>query len=619
MAAIKVVKKTPLPSSTDAELAVAEITKASNNRMSAGSLGSCPVEFSKAFVEACGSQSCGKCTPCRIGLKKMAKLLDEVLEGEACKCALKHIKDLANVLYETADCAIGFEAGRQVLNGLAKYEKDFQYHLEHDGMCMYEKSAAVPCVNACPAHVDIPGYIACTAAGKYTDAIKVIRKDNPLPLACGLICEHPCEIACRRNMVDDAINIRGIKRYAVEHAREFTPAHYPKTGKKVAVIGGGPSGLTAAYYLALMGHAPTIFEQRSKLGGMMRYGIPAYRFPRKDMDSEINWMLKQGIKVKLNTSVPKDVSMAKLRKDFDVVYVAIGAHSGNSLGIPGEKAEGVLSAVQLLGALGDNKKFDFTGEDVVVVGGGNVAMDCARSAVRLGAKSVTIAYRRRKDDVTCQMEELDGALEEGCHLMELHAPVEIVTEKDKVKGIKLQPQVSGPVDRGRPKPMPANKKPVVVKADKVLVAIGQAIDSKNFERAGMSVNRKRLVSNKFTEALDKKGNIIKGVFVGGDCQSGPATVIKAIGAGKVAARNIDNYMGYDHKIELDVKIPEAKIGDKKAAGRVKLMERSAAERKDDFDLMEKPMSDQECLLECNRCLRCDANGMGAFRGGRELS
>ena len=617
--AVEKVEKVPLAGATYGELAVAEITKALNNRMAAGSLGSCPVEFTKAFVEACGSQSCGKCTPCRIGLKQMAKILGEILDGDACECKLKALPDLAMAIYESADCAIGFETGRQVLEMLKKDMKDLEYHLNHDGSCMYEKRAQVPCVEGCPAHVDIPGYIACIQAGKYTDAVRVIRKDNPLPLACGLICEHPCELSCRRNIVDDAINIRGLKRYAVDHAGTYTQRKYNATHKKVAVIGGGPSGLTAAYYLTIMGHDVTIFEQRSHLGGMMRYGIPAYRFPRKDMDKEINWLVKQGIKVKYNTNVPADISVAELRKNFDATYIAIGAHSGNSLRIPGENAEGVLSAVQLLGAIGDGKKLSFKGEDVVVVGGGNVAMDCARSAVRLGAKSVTIAYRRRKDDVTCQMEELDGALEEGCHLLELHAPVEVMTENDKVTGIKLQPQVSGPVDRGRPKPMPANQKPVVIKADKILVAIGQAIDSAKFEKAGLGVNRRRFVADKFTEALDKKGNVVKGVFVGGDCESGPATVIKAVGAGKVAARNIDNYLGFDHKITLEVKIPEARVGDKKAAGRVKLMERAAAERKDDFNLMEKPMSDQECLLECNRCLRCDHSGMGSFRGGRELS
>lgn len=328
--------------------------------------------------------------------------------------------------------------------------------------------------------------------------------------------------------------------------------------------------------------------------------------------------MEQGINVKLNTSVPKDITLEQLKSENDAVYVAIGAHNGNNLGIDGENAEGVLSAVELLGAIGDGKQFDFTGEDVVVVGGGNVAMDCARSAVRLGAKSVTIAYRRRKDDVTCQREELDGALEEGCHLLELHAPVEVVTENDKVKGIKLQPQVSGMVDRGRPKPMPAATDPVVVKADKILIAIGQAINSDSFAQAGMGVNRARFVADKFTEALDADGNVIDGVFVGGDCQSGPATVIRAIAAGKVAARNIDTFLGFDHPIKLDVEVPAAKVGDKLPAGRVKMMERSPEDRKDDFDLMEKGMSKQELLLECNRCLRCDHNGMGAFRGGRSL-
>lgn len=282
------VEKLPLTGSTNAELAVAEITKSLNNRMSAGVLGSCPVEFTKAFVEACGSQSCGKCTPCRVGLKQMAKILGEILDGEADVCKLKVLPDLASTIYESADCAIGFEAGRLVLESLPKIRDDYKYHYENGGSCKYEKKAQVPCVEGCPAHVDIPGYIACIQAGKCTDAVKVIRKDNPFALACGLICEHPCELSCRRNMVDSAINIRGLKRYAVDNAGSFTPKKYEKSGKKVAVVGGGPSGMTTAYYLTLMGHDVTVYEQRSHLGGMMRYGIPAYRFPRKDMDKELN-------------------------------------------------------------------------------------------------------------------------------------------------------------------------------------------------------------------------------------------------------------------------------------------------------------------------------------------
>lgn len=273
---------------TNAEIGIAEVTKSLNNRMTAGNLGSCPVEFTKAFVEACGSYSCGKCTPCRIGLKQMAKLIQDILDGESGEDKIEPLERLAYTMYTTADCAIGFEAGRLVLEGLKNYEDDFYYHINHNGNCKFDKSAQVPCTQRCPAHVDVPGYIACAQAGRFTDAIKVIRKDNPLPLACGLICERPCEINCRRNFIDRTVNIRGIKRYAAEHAGDYTPYHYPKTGKKVAVIGGGPSGLTAAYYLALMGHAPTIYEQRAHLGGMMRYGIPAYRFSREEMDKEIN-------------------------------------------------------------------------------------------------------------------------------------------------------------------------------------------------------------------------------------------------------------------------------------------------------------------------------------------
>lgn len=610
------VEKLALNELSDAETRIAEITKSLNSRMAAGHLDACPLEFSKAFIEACGSQSCGKCTPCRIGLKQMAKIFGEILDGEGDKRKLDILRNLAETIYQTADCAIGFEAGRQVLEGLKNFEDDFAYHLKHEGNCKYEKGAQVPCSNRCPANVDVPGYIACAQAGRFTDAVKVIRKDNPFALACGLICERPCEINCRRNMVDRTVNIRGIKRYAAEHAKPYTPFHYKKTGKKVAVIGGGPSGLTCAYYLALMGHEPTIFEQRAHLGGMMRYGIPAYRFPRKELDKEIDFLVKQGIKVKLNTSVPKDITIEKLRKDFDSIYVAIGAHDSKGLNIPGEHAEGVLSAVQLLRAIGDGKKLDFRGEQVVVVGGGNVAMDCARTAIRLGAQRVTIAYRRRKRDVTALEEELDAALEEGCFLRELNAPVEVVTSEDKVVGLRLQPQVSGLIERGRPKPIPSTKKPEVIKADKIIVAIGQDIDSKDYGKFGMKVNRGKLPSNEFTEALDKSGKVIPGVFVGGDCQTGPATVIKAVSAGKVAARNIDTYLGYDHPIKLDVKIPDAKVGDKLPQGRIKMMARHPDIRKHDFDSFEIGMNEQELMLECSRCLRCDHFGMGAFREGR---
>ena len=573
----------------------------------------CPVDFASGFVGMCAAQSCGKCTPCRVGLPKLQGLLEKVLDGVATEATLREIEALADSIYMSADCAIGYDAGNTVRGAIQGFRKDFEYHVEHGSCGQDLATASVPCMRGCPARVDIPGYIALIAEGRYQDAVRLIRKDNPFPLACGYICEHPCELECRRNFIDDAINIRALKRFAVDNSdNDYTPFHYESTGKKVAVIGGGPAGMTAAYYLALMGHAPTVFEAREHLGGMMRYGIPAYRLPRQRLDAELDFLVKQGIEVKLNTSVPTDVSFDELKNNYDAIYVAIGAHTDKKLGIDGEGAEGVMSAVQLLRAIGDGHNPDFAGKRVAVIGGGNVAMDCARSAVRLGADHVSIIYRRRMEDMTCQAEEIEGAIAEGCELMELYAPVSIATKDDKVVGVEVQRQMTGQIDRGRPKPVKANTDPQVLPFDVVLVAIGQDIESEPFGQAGMTVNRGTLPGDEFArvEGMD-------GVFVGGDCESGPATVIKAISAGAVAARNIDEYLGFNHPIKMEVEVPAAKPGDNVPCGRCNTVERPVHERRGDFELMEQNLSIEEAMQEASRCLRCDHYGFGAFRGGRK--
>ena len=595
------------------QLTVDEIRATLTRRFEASPNPPCPVDFASGFVGMCASQSCGKCTPCRVGLPKLQGLLEQVLDGVATKSTLKEIESLAENIYLSADCAIGYDAASTVWRSLQGFREDFEYHVQNKQCGNEIASATVPCMRGCPARVDIPGYIALVAEGRYQDAVRLIRADNPFPLACGYICEHPCEDECRRNFIDDAINIRAIKRFAVDNSdNDYTPFHYESTGKKVAVIGGGPAGMTAAYYLALMGHAPTVFEAREKLGGMMRYGIPAYRLPRERLDSELDFLVKQGIEVKLNTSVPADVSFEELKANFDAIYVAIGAHTDKKLGIEGEGAEGVLSAVQLLRAIGDGHAPDFAGKRVAVIGGGNVAMDCARSAVRLGADHVSIVYRRRIDDMTCLREEIDGAIAEGCELMELHAPVAIVTENDKVVGLKVQRQMTGVIDRGRPKPVKANVEPETLPFDVVLVAIGQDIEADPFAGLGMTINRGILVGDKFARVEGQEG-----VFVGGDCESGPATVIKAISAGSIAARNIDTYLGFYHPIKLEVDVPAAKPRDMIPCGRCNTIERPVHERSDDFEMMEENLSIEEAMQEASRCLRCDHFGYGAFRGGRK--
>lgn len=571
---------------------------------------SCPVEHSAAFVKLCLSQSCGKCVPCRVGLRQLAAILDRILNGQGREDDLAQMEDLAAVIADSADCVIGSEAARSLLSSLKAFEADFRSHVQSDRCTAAFEP--VPCKAGCPAHVDIPGYIALTRVGRYADAVRLIREDNPFPAACALVCEHPCEHRCRRNMVDDAVNIRGIKRMAVDNAGDVpVPASLPSTGRKVAVVGAGPSGLTAAYYLQLMGHQVTVYEQRARLGGMMRYGIPRYRLPDSYLDGDINAILSTGVEVHTNVSV--DASGFKtLREEFDAVYLAIGAHAYKSLGVPGDDAEGVLSAVELLRAMGDGSAPDLKGKRVVIVGGGNVAMDCTRTAMRLGAASVKCVYRRRQADMTALAEEVEGAIAETCEMVTMMAPVRVETDENgRVAALIVQPQIPGKVEWGRPSPARADRDEIRIQCDVVIGAIGQVVDSAPFAAGGVPTRRSNIQSGSDTSI--KK---VDGVFSGGDCASGPSTVIRAVEAGKTAAANIDAYLGYNHKLPRTVDIPAAASASLGPWGRVNLAERPAAERRDDFDLMELNMTGQEAAQECSRCLRCDHYGLGAFCGGR---
>ena len=359
-----------------------------------------------------------------------------------------------------------------VLKGVTGFRDDYEEHVRY-GKCLGSLEQPVPCVALCPAGVDIPGYIALVAEGRYQDAVRLIRKDNPFPTACALVCEHPCEARCRRNMIDDAMNIRGLKRYAVDTAGDVPqPLCAAPTGKRVAVIGGGPGGLSAAYYLALMGHEVTVYEKRKQLGGMLRYGIPSYRFPPgKNLDREIDSILSLGITVYTEVDVGKDIPFEELRSQYDSVYISIGAHTDKKTGIPGEDSQGVVSAVEMLRAIGDNEMPDFTGKQVVVIGGGNVAMDVTRSSVRLGAEKVSCVYRRRQVDMTALPEEVEGAVAEGVELLTLMAPVRIeADENGHAVALWVQPQMPGDIRSGRPVPKSADQAEVRIPADIVVAS-----------------------------------------------------------------------------------------------------------------------------------------------------
>ena len=575
--------------------------------------GTCPLTVQLSLLHASMNQTCGKCVPCRDGLPQLADLLSKILNGVGTMEMVDEMREIAIMIRDTADCAIGYQSAIEVLEGLETFADEYESHVKK-WECPANVGQKIPCVTLCPAHVDIPGYVALVGEGRYADAIRLIRKDNPFPTTCGFICEHPCEARCRRNMIDDSINIRGLKRVAADFAGEVEPPKCaPSTGKKIAVLGGGPGGLSAAYYLQLMGHQTTVYEMLPKLGGMLRYGIPNYRLPKNRLDEDINAILKTGVEVKYGLKIGEDITIQQLRSEYDAVLITIGASTDKKLGLEGEDADGVISAVQFLRDVGKDEALDLTGKEVAVVGGGNVSMDAVRTAKRLGAKKVSIVYRRRVADMTALPAEIEGAIAEGIEVQTLKAPASLdIDENHHIKGMYVTPQMISEIKGGRASVKATGEPDQYIPCDILVVAIGQNIETEHFAEAGIPVERGKIVTTAGGDFLD-----MPGVFAGGDCASGPATVIKAIAAAKVVAANIDEYLGYHHEISCDVEIPKASLHDRVPCGRAELTEREACERVCDFEGVENCMTEKEAKQEACRCLRCDHFGYGIFKGGRE--
>lgn len=602
-----------------AQKTVEGLYKDFERRIAASPPGQCPADLTASFLRMCHSQSCGKCTPCRVGLGQLQLILDKILDmdREASMDDLNLLQSTAEAISVSADCAIGTEAAKMVLRGINGYREDFESHIINHTCSETIRSHAqpVPCVAMCPAGVDVPGYITLLKAGRYDDAVRLIRKDNPFPTVCALICEHPCEVRCRRTLVDSPVNIRGLKKFAVDNCKDVpVPERMDDTGKKIAVIGGGPSGLSAAFFLSIMGHEVTVFEKRSQLGGMLRYGIPNYRLPRERLQWDIDAILSTGVECRLDYDVSTPEAIAEIRENYDATYISIGSHNAKSIGIPGEYAKGVIPAVEMLRGIGDDAMPDFKDKTVVVIGGGNVAMDVARTAKRLGATDVSIVYRRRRDDMTALPEEIGAAVSEGCSLMQLKAPSRIQTDKrGRVKALWVKPQIAGQADRsGRPRPVDSSQPEEKIPCDIIISAIGQATDIGFFEEYGIPVFRGNIRAEK-SSIVDT----VSGTYAGGDCVTGPSTVINAVAAGKVAAANIDAYLGFNHEIEVDIDIPLPELSDMLPCGRVEMKERYDKQRESDFDEVEYGMTYEEAMQEASRCLRCDYHGFGSFRGGRD--
>ena len=482
---------------------------------------------------------------------------------------------------------------------------------DHDGDCQG------PCRLACPAGTDCQAYVKQVALGNTREAVRIVKERLPLPASIGHVCPHPCEKECRRNLVEEPISIALIKRYMsmaeLGKPDAWKPERAPATGKTVGVIGGGPAGLTAAYYLALKGHDVTLTEQMPQMGGMLRYGIPEYRLPKARLDEDIRAILRTGdIRVHTDYKVGRDGDFSALREGHDAVYLALGAQLGNRLPIDGFDAPGVTSAAEFLLDVTEHGG-DLTGKRVVLIGGGNVAMDAARTAVRLGAETVHV-FTRTRDDYTALESEIQSAMQEGVCFRTLLSFLNIETDRETsaVRAVWLQPEIVSTYDEfGFVNTEHSSNYPYRFKCDLLIMAVGQRSDTDHFAEAGLPTVRGRIDADEACRVRETAG-----VFSGGDCVTGPSTAIRAIAAGQVAAYNIDEYLGYHHHLPRPVKTPEARPSDFTRIGRAEIEERDPFDRYHDFLHVECPMTDEEAVREAGRCLRCDFYGCGAMEGGR---
>ncbi len=586
------------------------------SRMTSYPPGMCPLTLFRSLLHISMNQSCGKCVPCRDGLSEVDYLLKQIINGDGTEETLALIEDKCRMIAESADCAVGVVGAQLILDSLDQFGDEYRSHISN-GRCAENVQQTIPCITLCPAHVDVPGYVALIKEGDYEGAVKVIRNSNPFPTACAMVCEHPCEKKCRRTLIDAPINIRGLKKYAVDQApadKVPTPAANVKTGKKIAVVGGGPTGMTCAYFLALMGHEVVIYEEHEKLGGMLRYGIPEYRLPKERLDQDITGILNAGdITVHYNTKVGKDISFGELKSKFDAVYLGIGAQLGNRMPMENADAKNVIPAADFLQDVAKGNPPDLTGKKVVLIGGGNVAMDAARTAVRLNAESIYV-FTRKRDDYTALESEIEGAMQEGVRFRTLLSFLNIEADNDsgEVKAVWLQPEILAEYDdNGMMTTEHSSNYPYRFKCDYLILGVGQRSDVADLEKEGFPVNRGRIIADETCTVKD-----LEGVFSGGDCVTGPSTAINAIAAGQVAAYNIDEYLGYHHKVNSDTSIPPAYPNPCVPTGRAEIEEKDPFERRTNFEHVELCMTYEESIREAGRCLRCDHYGCGVLEGGR---
>ena len=574
---------------------------------------SCMVDVARFFLDFIQDESCGKCPPCRVGTKRMLEMVTRICNGEGKEGDIEALEDLGNIIKDTALCGLGQTAANPVLSTIRHFRHEYEAHIRDHyceaGVC--SSMFAAKCSNACPASVNVPGFVGLIGEKRFDEALKLHRERNPLASICGRVCFHPCESKCMRGGLDEPVAIRSLKRFMTEQETEVQlPAvqeNAENAAKKVAVVGSGPAGLSCAYFLARLGYTPTIFEKEPSSGGMLVQAIPAYRLPREELGREISMIQSMGVTIKNGLALGKDFTLKSLRDEgYEAVFLGVGAPAGVGMGIPGEDGTGVTEGLTFLRDYNVHGTAE-VGTEVAVVGGGNSAIDAARTALRLGATHVNILYRRQREQMPAWAEEILAADEEGITVLPLTAPKEILRDKDgNVIGVLCQRMALGDYDKsGRRAPVAGRNPDFTVECDQVIAAIGQSVDAKALVGdLPVELNRSWFKVERNTGATS-----VDWLFAGGDATTGPASVVEAVGAGERAAVAIDQYItGANHAfwrkdIAVDVYFdPDA---DPVATPRAAVVCLDPEARACTFDEVELSWNLDTACAEAKRCLRCD--------------
>jgi NADH-quinone oxidoreductase subunit F len=580
----------------------------------------CMVDLARFFLRFTQEESCGKCLPCRVGTRAMLATLERICAGQGREGDIEYLVELGEEIRRSALCGLGQNAPNPVLTTVRYFRHEYEAHIQEKrcpaGVC--QDLFLAPCQNECPLGTNVPGYVSLLGEGRFREALSLILDTNPFPSVCGRVCDHLCEAKCRRAQLDEPVAIRALKRFvAGPETRRLLP---PRTGdaprarasrwqrSRVGIVGAGPAGLSCACFLARLGYAPVVFERLPVAGGMLAVGIPEYRLPKRVLQREIAAIQALGVEIRTNVAIGQDVTLGELRRQgYEALFLAVGAQEDRRLAIPGEELPGVVSAIGFLREMSLNGRPELAGRRVAVVGGGNVAVDAARSALRLGAAKVCILYRRTRAEMPAQPEEVAAAEAEGVAIHTLLAPARIVGGGEGVRAVECVRMRPGEFDRsGRRRPVPDSAAPFELAADLVIPAIGQLAGTAPL-LDGLSLE----AGPGGTIRVDPDGRTgVPFIFAGGDVTTGPSTVVRAIAAGQRAAAAIDRYLhpGGNRVFPWQEQRPAGTRFDPDAEpvpyARCLVPEMSVADRLS-FAEVEQTLSREAALREAARCLRCD--------------